>query len=280
MSSDTTILQPIVITLNGTCSVGKSTLADEMAKQFENGVVVRCDTVALEVFYSIVCENKYLIPHDAPRDLLTFIFKTIPTIDIDAFCKKINEEMYRQVRQHIDDGKVVINENAWVSQEEMDECGRELRGCNIVRVFVHSSLDSIFERVIKRNREKEEVEHRVITLPFKFFSEMYRVTKTKIDSFVDTLNTHTVTNLMEKLRTEFERVKDSYHRHWYQEAEEFFSSEESFRNHFHLDMQEQVEITPKLPFDYCVDTSKKTAEECASQVVKQVRRLGMTRSLS
>ncbi len=258
-----------IIILNGLSSSGKSTLATRLSKMMSDSVIVRCDEVGVDVFNRIIQEKKHTIQNGAPRDLLSLLYRSVPEIDITSLNNDISKEMYNKIKQQASQHTYVINDNAWIQQKDVDDCNEALQGYKMIRVFVHSSFEDLLLRVKKRNQQSNEVEHRVITLPFQDLSAMYRISE-KDEQPIDEWQQSAVTHFMEKLQKEFNIVEQTYHQYWRDEAASFFSSLPDFFKQFKLDTQSTSKVSPTFPFDYVVNTSHESLDLCAEKIVKLV----------
>lgn len=261
-----------IIILNGTSSVGKSTLASQISKKLKDSVIVRCDEVAVDVFKNLVNKKNYTISENTPKDLLSLIYKGVPDIDPNFLDDEINKEMYERIRSAASQGKIVINDNAWIQQKDAENCEEELKGFSVICIFVHSSLNDLLVRVKKRNEQSSEIEHRVMTLPFQTISLMYRTVNKENECIVDTWKAQSVREFMDHLQKEFETIKHLYNSYWVEEATSFFSSLQEFYDHFKISNENSVPVTSKFPFDYLINTSKSTLEECTQQVVHWLKK--------
>jgi chloramphenicol 3-O-phosphotransferase len=254
---------PIII-LNGTSSTGKSTLASAIADELKDSLVVRCDDVAVSVFHRLAADRGIVIPDDGPKDLMNLLYTNTEIAKI--LDDEVNTEMYKIIRLHANQGKPVINDNAWVRPQDVEDCQRELSGYKIVRVFVHCSLDDILERVLRRNQSNHLIDHRSITLPFTVLPMFYKAQPSPDAHTIDIWERAHMNTFIHRMQKEFEARKPTYNYAWQKEGEDFFSKIDAFYKRLKLDSQESVPLTPCSPYDYVVNTSSMSTSECAKMI--------------
>lgn len=267
-----TILEtpPTIILLNGNCSSGKSTLADELSKQLEKSIIIRCDEVSLKVFQEIVKQENLNIDHLQNKDLLSLIYQSNLKIDREDLEDRINHEMYQQIKFYYNQGYHVIQDITWIEDHEEKLFTEHLKNYNTLKIFVHCRLEDNLRRVLQRNIEKPVIEHRVITLPFHALPLIYQPTNHEHDLVVDVWDRDELTFLFKNLSNEYKKLKDSYSDDWKNEAEKFFQRQNRFFKNFQLDTHEKIKVTPTFAFDYSVNTTEFKTEECAKKIILEL----------
>lgn len=258
---------PIII-LNGTSSTGKSTLASLISNEIENSVIVRCDEVAVRVFDRLRKEGGYEIPENTPKDLMSLCSSIHPLNKV--LDDEVNIEMYQEIRLNADQGKVVINDNAWVREKDIEDFNHELAGYKVFRIFVHSSLEGVLTKVLKRNLSPHVIDHRSITLPYFALPLMYKAQLSKDENTLEIWDKEQIVLFMNRLKDKYESIKQTYNPIWQKEGDSFFSSIDDFYKYFRLDEESSVPITPLNPYDHVVNTSNMTTEECAKKIATLV----------
>lgn len=265
--------QPLVIAINGTCSVGKSTLSRSLADHLHTHAIVPTDGVFKEVMDSHIQSLEDVDPKTLPCDLIS-LFLWFSDDDRKRINNQVIEATDRKIRDFIIKKSPIIHEMAICSQDEYELSRKLYRDCRVVRVFVHGNLDNILSNTLKRNETCEQVNHRSLTLPFEVIPLMYRSVKSddNQDQFpvVCTWEKNEMTAILKSVEIAYTERKGQFNTHWITSGDKFFSNSSTFLDSISLHNEgEPTEMTYRYPHDIVVNPSDPSLgmEGCVRKIV-------------
>jgi chloramphenicol 3-O-phosphotransferase len=260
-----------VILLNGTSSAGKSTMLRELPKVLEGSwKTVEGDDFVLLIIQKLIdhLNDKFGIEttYDELNDTCGKLMEEgkITQQWIDDFARQydVNDLMFKKIHEHIRCGHNVVLDTVICEpiEEDSDEYDfngyfNELGLYNVAFILVYCPFTTLVERVRMRNESGVAKERREYGVPIQFFRAMYKAAQPGDTPILDTLTRVEVRRLLETyVRSECETEKES---------NEFLST---VLKNLSLDRNESIRVTPRLKYDFIVNTGTHSSEECARQI--------------
>lgn len=238
-----------VVILNGTSTAGKSMLTKDMMKILGKSY----EKVSIDDFFpEIFIEQKVL---KSPEE---------------EFLKRLDQKiilMYDKVKKIAQSGKNVIVDtvlSALRGAESEKLSFQLLEELNTTLVLAYCPLTTLAERVKQRNKkaflENKEEGLRVF-VDVVNFHHIYKVQESDKEICIDTLSFK-----------DLEQVYKTTNNTPYEAAKRSNTVKHQLLSYFCLDINDSVNITPKLSYDYIVDTSKYDSQKCAQLICEYLER--------
>jgi len=232
-----------IIILNGMSSAGKSTIAKKLVVLLGKSY----QTISLDDFIADV-----------------FVQQTKIKLPQKEFLKKVRQQtdaMYEQIRKITSLGKNVVLDTLLSGLEGEKDVMRnvaKLKGFGVTLILIHCPLSDIMKRLNSRNKkaelEKKQKDMRSMVVALKI-KDVYRTRKRKSEIYIGSLSRKEIDLAYQAVKTESP-----------ENTKLFQQIKQNLLTHFELDTKKSVKLTPQLRYDYIIDTSKNSAEQCVKQI--------------
>lgn len=232
-----------VIILDGVSSSGKTSVSNCLLRR-------------------LGCSYKKIALDDYVADL--FLAKKELNLPQKSFIALISErrnQMYQDIRRWTSCGKHVLLDTVLSGLEGKKDVSiafEKLQGLEIVKILVYCPLSLITERIEKRNAksffEDKPKEMRSIAATLQFCN-VYKVLHSEDEFCLGTLSKKDI-----DMAYEFPDFVPK------QDIQIFHSVKKRLLSCFGLHERASVKITPRLRYEYIIDTSKSSVKECADNV--------------
>jgi deoxyadenosine/deoxycytidine kinase len=176
-----------IILLNGTGSVGKSSIGQELEKTLPNAVFVSEELINHHMF-SVMLQKSDQKPCATFKEAIAFL-NSVPKEsklgqNFNAWldgeeAKVVNDNaMISMISEHIEAGKIVIVDfpmSPNFNHEEMEKWKMATAHLQVLHVVVYCPLDKLFEHIKTRNALGDDCEKRGMFDPFDMYKKFYCV---------------------------------------------------------------------------------------------------------
>lgn len=267
-------LKPRVILLNGTGSVGKTSIARVLERTLDHAVFLSEEMLVFDAYRELM-KQQHLKPSKPLNNLGEFLTyrQSLPVAAAAGLRRSFKEkgeafmrEDARRLLQHFTaEGKDVVIDRAMWEPEDFREWEEDTRGLSVFHVIVYCPLKDLLEHIQARNAGADPAEHRDPILPFEVFFHMYVRQLEPSREPVDVLY---------RQRTIDELRHAVAYNAAYRSDRKLLPSDgfvEDCLKKVQLDAHERVSIAPFFAYDLMVNTGLMTSAECAARIKAELQ---------
>ena len=244
------VMQGRVIIFDGASSSGKSSVIKHLLPMLDDSY----QSVAIDDFVTQVFIEQQTLQ--------------LPEEEFFARVDKQTDVMYKKIRALVASGKNVILDtvlSGLKGEESVKEQLEKLKGLPVTMVLVHCPLSVLIERIEKRNeqaiRENKHKNERSIGTALSQFGHIYRPRTKDEESSMGYLS-----------RKKVEDACAMAEKEWGKNIERFEQFKAWLLSQLELKDKKTVTLTTRLKYDCIVDSSKRTPQECAQLIRKNIKK--------
>ena len=234
-----------VIVIDGASSAGKSSVIKHLMPM-------------LDASYQCVAVDDFITEVFLEQQMLK-----LPQNEFIARVNKQDDLMYDTIKSLVADGKNVILDtvlSGLEGEKSVRKALDKLKDLKVVMVLVHCSLPTLIERISKRNeralQENKPEETRSLGTALSQFGSIYRPKAADDEVDLGLLS-----------RSDVEYACEAAKKEWGENIERFNQFKAWLMAQLGVHDKLEVSLTTRLAYDYIVDTSKQSSQECA-QLIK------------
>lgn len=268
---------PHIIILNGTTTAGKSSIASELQKKLgDKTVILSHDTYFITTLQNPLnwtCSMWCNVPRGLCGD-----GKWITSKELNILALKALAELLDTALEYYSNGFNVIIDVVAYKKDVISLITASVQDHKSKWILVYCPLETLIERVIERNKQRDATQHRSLTQALNQFTHFYSAQdpdeKSKI---IDTLTPETLEATLAKAQSArkmspkppkyIQGIQDAICPHTFDEIQNnvyktFPVSEEL----------QSVSIAASIQHDLLVHTYKNTSEKCADRICREIKK--------
>jgi chloramphenicol 3-O-phosphotransferase len=248
----------IVVIINGTSSVGKTTVIKELKKSISD----RYKLLGLDTFIAT-----YNDEHPYKKELNAFASEQEKDLFMVKYWQTLLDNFFHVIKEEALSGKKILVDTV-IDHDEITNLSKILNGISSINILIYCPLNVTLGRVKERNKSGIESEKRLSSLPIMQYMNIYKAQTESSEPVLDTIISKDIKQLIqigfdrailelpedEKTNKEeiSKKMKDDY---------------KAFVQHFKLDDQEQVTVVSQDHYDLVVDC-RSTSTEQAQTIIE------------
>ena len=246
-----------VVIINGTTSVGKTTLIKELMKSMSD----RFKVLDLDSFM-----NSYIVEHPYEEQINTLTSEKEKKLFEEKYYRTLFDNFYVMIQREALSRKDILVDTV-MFHEENESISKILDGIPTIRILVYCPLDVSVARVKERNKLGIEKEKRGEFQPIEQYMMIYTAQTKPSEQVLDTVTSKDIKQLFRAVidRTTRE-LPDDQKVKTAEITKKLEDDYKKFVQQFKLDDQEQVAVVSQDPYDLMVDC-RHTPSEQAQAIV-------------
>jgi len=232
-------LSGTIIFLNGTSSAGKSSIASELLKMFdEHAKVITLGAHINRIKFEIAQQK------ESKRSVHPTTYE-----DGQAIRQAAEDRMYKEIIKFHTEGKNIIIDLTLSKPNKIQLFLNALHDLPVFFVLVYCPLNKLIEHIVKRNQLGIKKEYRTIPFVLNHFCEIYKKRDPSDPCSIDCLKKDDCKRLITATTKTGSNMSKIFTNFWFNK-------------------REYVEISALLAYDCIVNTGTSSAQECAQQIQK------------
>lgn len=231
--------QGSMILFDGTSCAGKTSICEYLSQN----ITIPYHYIALDDFITEVFEEQKQNPQ--------------PFDEFIATCNQRTESMYVHIGTMVHRGNNVLCDTTLTCLENATSTYRWfkiIKNINNVMILVYCPFDAVVKRLQQRNHHAKILNQpknsRITSVVLRQFDAMFKAHQDKTESTIDELS-------RARIEQAFELVRDDF-----ADAHEFENLREEIIGKFGLHNRKKVFISPRLKYDYIINTHHYPVEDC------------------
>lgn len=203
-------------------------------------------------------------------DFITEVFEAqkqnpLPFDEFIATCNKLTESMYVHIGTMVHRGNNVLCDTTLTCLEDVTSTYRWfkiIKNINNVMILVYCPFDAVVKRLQQRNHHARTLNQpqnsRITSVVLRQFDAMFKAHQDKTEFTIDELS-------RSHIEQAFELVRDDF-----ADAQEFENLRTEIIGKFGLCNRKRVFISPRLNYDYILNTDRYPIEDCVKIITKKL----------
>ncbi len=266
-----------IIILNGTTTAGKSSIAQELQKKLgDKTVILSHDTYFISTLQNPLnwtCSMWCNVPRGLCGD-----GKWITSKELNILALKALSELLYTALEYYSKGFTVILDVVAYKKDVISLINASVQDHKSKWVLVYCPLETLIERVIERNKQKDATQHRSLTQALNQFTHFYSAKDPKGEGkIIDTLSLETLEATLAKAQsTRKTSPKPPKYIQGIQHAICPYTFDE-IQNNVHKtfpvsENQQSFSIAASIQHNLLLDTYENTSEECADRICREIKK--------
>lgn len=264
-----------IVVLNGSSCAGKSSIAYHLQQKMGTGWIVIGYDDFRRNFFTQHHKTLQLLPDDYEYTEVPMFFddvkKYLSLLNeqeklakeelVCDFYKKANSEFYKHISEMSQTQSVIVD-TIILSQQQKNMMEKQLNS-NMTTVFVHVPLANIIDRIAKRNASSAN-EARYANRVLSIYPDFYMLNKDEKGYFEGHISKQEIESAVEGSLILPSSLNFPTGKALSKKIVEKFGLQDSID-------QQAAKLIPRLSYDYIVDTSVATSEQCALLLHNQLK---------
>ncbi len=269
---------PWILILNGSSSVGKTTIAREYISTYNtNAKLLQIDTEIIPVFIEALEKHGY--HYNQKIDFWTWFENLTADIkeQINSYEKELFIEAYRRMIEKAKEfyGKginVIIDAVLLEYEGESYTCFKKaFEDLQTFFIFVYAPINKVLENVTSRNIPGEAAEKRSVLDPFALlFGHLCKKCNSQSHDILEILTKQQLDDLFDKLKALIDQ-EPHVKSHKLTELERFEKMVNIVNQKFLNQHEQTIGICPKYSYDLILDTGITSPSKCTAYLDKWIK---------